>query len=71
MALSLLEMLTLLMMVMDLGKKAELLTIQDVKEILEVILPKKEITEREILKIIEEKHRARYSARMSHHRRNG
>ncbi len=71
MALSLLAMLTLLMMVMDLGKKAELLTVQDVKEILEVTLPKRVIMEREILKIIEEKHRARYSARMSHHRRNG
>ena len=70
MALSLLAMLTLLMMVMDLGKKAELLTVQDVKEILVVMLPKKVIAEREILKIIEEKHRARYSARMSHHRRN-
>ncbi|PXF62071.1 MAG: hypothetical protein C4B59_00170 [Candidatus Methanogaster sp.] len=71
MALSLLAMLALLMIVMDLGKKAELLTVQDVKEILEVMLPKKEITEREILKIIEEKHKAQYSARMSHHRRNG
>jgi|LGVC01.1.fsa_nt_gb SRSO17 transposase len=68
---SLLAMLVLLILVMNMGKKAELLTVQDMKEILEVILPKKEITEREILKIIEEKHRARYSARMSHHRRNG
>ena len=34
MALSLLAMLALLMLVMDLGKKAELLTVQDVKEIL-------------------------------------
>jgi hypothetical protein len=34
MALSLLAMLILLMLVMDLGKKAELLTFQDVKEIL-------------------------------------
>jgi len=71
MALSLLAMLVLLMLVMDLGKKAELLTVQDVKEILEVMLPKRVITEREILKIIEEKLMARYSARMSHHRRNG
>ncbi len=43
MALSLLVMLVLLMLVMDLGKKAELLTFQDLKEILEVMLPKKEI----------------------------
>ena len=70
MTISLLAMLVLLMLVMDLGKKAELLTVQDMKEILEVILPKRLITEREILEIIEGKHRARYSARMSHHRRN-
>jgi predicted nucleic acid-binding protein len=63
-------MLVLLMLVMDLGKKAELLTVQDMKEILEVILPKRAITEREILEIIEGKLMAWYSARMSHHRRN-
>ncbi len=71
MALSLLAMLVLLMRVMDFGKMAELLTVQDVKEILEVMLPKMVITEKEILGIIEEKHKARYSARMSHHYRNG
>lgn len=71
MALSLLAMLVLLMRVMDFGKMAELLTVQDVKEILEVMLPKRVITEKEILEIIEEKHKARYSARMSHHHRNG
>ena len=52
-------------------KKAELLTVHDLKEILEVMLPKRLIAEREILKIIEERLMARYSARMSHHRRNG
>jgi hypothetical protein len=70
MTISLLAMLFLLILVMDLGKKAELLTVQDMKEILEVILPKRVITESEILEIIEEKLMARYSARMSHHRRN-
>jgi hypothetical protein len=59
------------MLVIDLGKKAELLTVQDVKEILEVILPKRRITKREIMGIIKDKHKSRYSARMSHHRRNG
>lgn len=52
MALSLLAMLVLLMRVMDFGKMAELLTVQDVKEILEVMLPKRVITEKEILEII-------------------
>jgi len=37
------------MMVLDLGEKAELLTVQDVKEILEVMLPKRVIKERKWL----------------------
>ncbi len=45
-------------------------SVQGVKEILEVIMPRKEITEEEILAIILQKHRARLSARKSHHRRN-
>ena len=68
---SLLAMLTILMLTIDLGKKAHLLTVQDVKEILEEILPKRKITETDILNLIERKHKARDSARKSHHRRNG
>ena len=49
---SLLAMLTILMLTIDLGKKAQLLTVQDVKEILEGILPKREITEIDILNFI-------------------
>ena len=44
------------------------LTVQDVREILEVILPRRKITSKEILEIIEKKHKARLSARLSHHR---
>ena len=57
---SLLSMLTILMLTIDLGKKAQLLTVQDVKEILEEILPKREITEMGVLNLIEKKHKARY-----------
>ena len=57
---SLLSMLTILMLTIDLGNKAQLLTVQDVKEILEEILPKREIAEMEILNLIEGKHKARY-----------
>jgi len=67
---TLFAMLVILMLTIDMGKSAPLLTVQDAKEILEVILPKKTITDKEIL-IIKEKHRARYSARRSHHRRSG
>jgi hypothetical protein len=45
--------------------------VQDIKEVLEVILPRNDITEEEILAIILQKQRARLSARKSHHRRNG
>lgn len=68
-AMSLLAMLAVLMMQIELKVKADMLTLQDVKEILEVIMPKREIGEREILKIIKAKHKARLSASASHHRR--
>lgn len=68
-AMSLLAMLAVLMMQIELKVKADMLTLQDVKDILEVIMPKREISEREILKIIKAKHKARLSAKESHHRR--
>jgi len=71
MVMTLLAMLFILQMVVKWGRKAESMSVQDVKEILEVILPRKKITEREILAIIEQKHRAKLSARKSHHHRNG
>lgn len=71
MVMTLLAMLFILEMVVKWGKKAEMISVQDVKYVLEVILPKKKVTEKEILAIIEGKHHARLSARRSHHRRNG
>jgi len=71
MVMTLLAMLFILQMTIKWGEKAEMLTVQDVKYVLEVILPKKKVTEMEILAIIEGKHQARLSARKSHHRRNG
>jgi SRSO17 transposase len=68
-AMSLLAMLAVLMMQIELKVKANMLTLQDVKEILEVIMPKRDISDREILKIIKAKHKARLSASESHHRR--
>ena len=65
---SLLAMLAVLMMQIELKVKADMLTLQDVKDILEVIMPKREIGEKEIIKIIKAKHKARLSASESHHR---
>jgi len=68
MTLVLLAMLFLLELQGDWKPKAQLLTLRDVKEILEVTLPKREFSAAEILLHIEQKHRARDSARRSHHR---
>lgn len=70
MTMTLLAMLYIMSLTMDMGKKAEFLTVQDVKEIFEVIMPKREVTDEEIISLILEKHKARLSARRSHHRRN-
>ena len=68
MTMVLLAMLFLLELQLSWKPKAPLLTLRDVKEILEVTLPKREFSTAEILLHIEQKHRARDSARRSHHR---
>ena len=66
----LLAMLFLLRLQLKWKNKAPMLTIQDVREILEVILPRRRVTKEQIMEIIRSKHRARESARRSHHKRN-
>ena len=70
MTMTLLAMLYLMVLSIDLGKKVEFLTVQDVKEIFEVIMPKRHVTSEELVQLILEKHKRRLSARRSHHRRN-
>ena len=65
---TMLAMLYLLMLTIKLGKKADFLTVQDAKEILEVIMPKRMITREEFVEMLFEKHKKRLSARKSHHR---
>jgi len=67
---TLLAMLYLMVLSIDLGKKADFLTVQDVKEIFEVIMPKRKVTSEELVQLILEKHKRRLSARLSHHRRS-
>ena len=69
MTMTILAMLFLLELQLDWQPKASYLTIQDVREILEVILPKREMNPDEILRIIQQKHKARLSARRSKHRK--
>ena len=70
MTMTILAMLYLMVLSIDLGKKVEFLTVQDVKEIFEVIMPKRYVTSEELVQLILEKHKRRLSARRSHHRRN-
>jgi len=69
MTMTILAMLYLMVLSIDLGKKVDFLTVQDVKEIFEVIMPKREVTSEELLMLLYEKHKRRLSARRSHHKR--
>lgn len=70
MTMTILAMLFLLELLIDMNTKEPRLTVQDVVEILEVILPKRTITENEIGALIAQKLIAKESARLSHHRKN-
>jgi len=70
MTMTLMAMLFILMLMLDMSDLADLLTVQDIKEILEVIMPKKDISDEQLLHLILKKHKARDSARRSHHKRN-
>jgi SRSO17 transposase len=69
-AMSFLAMLVLLTIDIELGRKADLFTLQDAKEILEYMMPKRMIDQEELLELLWEKHKARHSAKMSYHRRS-
>jgi SRSO17 transposase len=63
---TLLAMLFLLLVTLDLKGKAPMLTIQDVRQILEIVLPKRHFTFAEAIDLIETKHRQRLAAKKSH-----
>ena len=69
MTMTLLAMLYLMSLTIDLGKKADFLTVQDVKEIFEVIMPKRVVSDEELLQLLMEKLKAKESVRRSYHRR--
>jgi SRSO17 transposase len=69
MTMTLLAMLYLMSLTIDLGKKADFLTVQDVKEIFEIIMPKRKVTDEETLQLLLEKLKAKESTRRSYHRR--
>ena len=67
---TMLAMLYLLLLTIELGKKADFLTVQDAKEILEVVMPKRHISQEEFVQMLFEKQKKRVSARQSHHRQH-
>jgi SRSO17 transposase len=69
MAMTFLAMLFLLEMQDEWKSKAPLLTLTDVRRILEVVMPQRKMNDDTILELIEQKHKARYSAKISHHKR--
>jgi SRSO17 transposase len=65
MTMTMLAMLFLVTLRKNLGVQAPMLTLQDAKQILEILLPKKSLTLEDAVKIIEKKHWNRYRSRNS------
>ncbi|KXA92324.1 hypothetical protein AKJ64_03455 [candidate division MSBL1 archaeon SCGC-AAA259E17] len=63
-------MLLLLEMKIDLGNNCPDLTIQDVRDILQRTLPRRNVTKEDFRKLLEEKIKRRKSAKKSRHRKN-
>ncbi len=69
MTMTFLAMLFLMELHLDWKPKASFLSLKDIREILEVILPKRKFDSYEVIELIKQKHKARYSARCSHKRK--
>ena len=67
---ALFAMMVLLLIQLDLGELANLLTVQDIKDIYELSFARRRFDENEVVELIKKKHKARESARLSHHRVN-
>ena len=66
--LSLLAMLMLLLIAFEAGDDTDLLTVQDAKAILEMILPRKHYRDKDAIKLINDRYKSRHSAKMSHYK---
>ena len=65
MTMTMLAMLFLVTLRTNLVSQAPMLTLQDAKQILEILLPKKTLTPEDVVNIIEKKHLNRYCSRHS------
>jgi SRSO17 transposase len=66
--LSLLAMFALLSISYEVGEDTDFLTVQDVKVILEMILPRKHYRDKELIKFINDRYNSRHSAKTSHYK---
>jgi SRSO17 transposase len=67
---TLFAMMVLLSISIEMGQLADLMTVQDVKEVYEKSFARRRFSKTEVADLIKKKHKARMSARLSHHRAN-
>jgi SRSO17 transposase len=66
--LSILAMLVLLSISIDVGGETDILTVQDAKLLLEMMLSRKHYRDKDVIKFMRERYKARHSAKMSRHK---
>ena len=67
---ALFSMMVMMFLCIELGQSADLLTVQDIKDIYEKSFAREKFSNKEVLHLLKKKHKARESARISHHRAN-
>ena len=63
-------MMAMMFICIELGQLADLLTVQDIKKIYEKSFSRRKFSNKEVLRLLEKRHKAREAARKSHHRTN-
>jgi SRSO17 transposase len=66
--LSLLAMLVLLSISIEAGEETDILTVQDAKILLEMMLSRKHYRDKDVIKFMRDRYKARHSAKMSHYK---
>jgi len=67
---ALFSMMGMMFICIELGELADLLTVQDIKQIYEKSFARKKFSNKEVLHLLKKRHQAREAAKISHHRAN-
>jgi hypothetical protein len=67
---ALFSMMGMMFICIELGELADLLTVQDIKQIYEKSFARKKFSNKEVLHLLKKRHKAREAAKISHHRAN-